>query len=269
MKKSKTEKTKRHTEKEKKRLYPKRAIPFFVLAFLCILYYITICALARSYRSMTWIWIVGALFFGALGTVFLLRGGLPYKDPFCAAALVLLALLFVFFLVIEGFIVANAVIPPPEDVECIVVLGAAVRGDVPSKALKTRIDAAYDYLESHPNTVAVLSGGQGQGEWISEAECMRRSLTARGIDGSRLIIEDKSTSTNENLKYTLEIIGDRYKSIAVVTNDFHVFRAKMLLRARYDGEVYAISAPLSDLLLLHYAVREFAGICNDGLSGNF
>ncbi len=272
-KKAKDMQTKAVKEKQKRtdvksHRYPLRAIPFFVLGTLCLLYYFTICALAGSYRSLTWIWIVGMFFFAGLGVLFLFFGGLPWRNPFCMTALVIFALLLVVFIVVEILIIANALMPPPDDAECIIVLGAAVRGERPSKVLYRRIEAAYEYLESHPNTVAVLSGGQGQGEDISEAECMRRELVALGIDESRLILEDKSTSTSENLQYSLDIIEGRYKSIAVVTNNFHVFRAKMLLSACYDGEVHAISAPFFDPLLFHYAVREFAGICNDAVMGN-
>ncbi len=253
---------------EKPRRFKARSIPFFLIAVLCLLYYLTICVLAGSYRSFTWIWIVGAIFFACLGICFYMRGSLPYKNPFCAAAIVLFLLLLAAFLMFEGFVIANALSPVPEDAECIIILGAAVRGDAPSKALYKRIEAAYEYLKDHPDTVAVLSGGQGKGENISEAECMRRELVALGIDETRLILEDKSTSTSENIKNSLDIIGDKYKSIAVVTNNFHVFRAKLLLAARFEGEVSAIGASFSDPLLFHYAVREFAGFCNDGLKGN-
>ena len=98
-----------------------------------------------------------------------------------------------------------------------IVLGCVVNGDKPGIFLKGRINAAYKYLNENPNAIAVLSGGQGNGENISEAKCMFNCLTEMGIDKSRLLIEDKSTSTRENFKYS--------KKITIITNDFHECRA--------------------------------------------
>ena len=93
------------------------------------------------------------------------------------------------------------------DLDYIIVLGAHVAGTRLSKALLERTRRALRYLEENPETRAVLSGGQGQGEQISEAEAMYRYLTEHGIDGSRLILEDRSTNTKENLDFSLEKIG--------------------------------------------------------------
>ena len=109
-----------------------------------------------------------------------------------------------------------------------IVLGCKVNGESPGPFLRSRINAAYDYLSKNPEAVAVLSGGQGNGENISEAECMFRSLTEKGIDPSRLFIEDKSTNTQENFKYSLEILKKNEitdNNITVITNDFHEYRA--------------------------------------------
>ena len=109
-----------------------------------------------------------------------------------------------------------------------IVLGCVVNGDKPGIFLKGRINAAYKYLNENPNAIAVLSGGQGNGENISEAKCMFNCLTEMGIDKNRLLIEDKSTSTRENFKYSKEIIeknGIKSKKITIITNDFHECRA--------------------------------------------
>ena len=107
-----------------------------------------------------------------------------------------------------------------------IVLGCIVNGDKPGIFLKGRINAAYKYLNENPN--AILSGGQGNGENISEAQCMFNTLTEMGIDESRLLIEDKSTSTSENLKFSkalLEENGIETKKVTIITNDFHEYRA--------------------------------------------
>ena len=253
---------------EGKKIWPLRALPFFVLGALCLCYYLAICIFAGTHTSIVWIWLAGAVVLSGVGACFLLQGRLPYKNPVCLAAIILVSLLVLYFLVFEVCLVVNSFASTPDDVECIIVLGAAVRGEQPSKALAYRIRAAYDYLIAHPDTVAVLSGGQGAGEDISEAECMRRELTALGIDESRLILEDESTDTAENIKNSLAIIDGKYNSLAVVTNNFHVFRAKCLLRARTAAEVYAVSAPFDNPLVVHFAVREFVGFSHDALVGN-
>lgn len=110
----------------------------------------------------------------------------------------------------------------------VIVLGCKVNGETAGPFLRGRINTAYNCLSENPNAIAILSGGQGNGESISEAECMFRSLTDSGIDPSRLFIEDKSTNTQENFKYSLEILkknGITDNNITVITNDFHEYRA--------------------------------------------
>ena len=111
--------------------------------------------------------------------------------------------------------------------DVLIVLGCAVRGERVSLTLKLRLDAALEYLEHSPNTAVIVSGGKGDGENISEAEAMKRYLAAHGIDESRIITEDKSTSTWENFKFSKMILDQRFPgaSAAFVTTNFHVYRA--------------------------------------------
>lgn len=126
----------------------------------------------------------------------------------------------------------NSAIP----VDAVIVLGAGVNGETPSAALRSRIDAAAAYLEQHPDVPVVLSGGQGSGERISEAEAMRRALwTEDGAENARYLLEDRSTSTAENFKFSKALLEEwgldtDTAVIAVVTNDFHCFRSHMIAR---------------------------------------
>ena len=126
-----------------------------------------------------------------------------------------------------------------------VVLGAGVNGETPSHILEYRINAAAEYLEKYPETVCIVSGGQGPGEDITEAECMYRELTARGISGDRIIKEDKSHNTEENLRNSMEIIeelsGGGDKSFTIVTSDFHICRARTIAY-RLGSDASGISA---------------------------
>lgn len=122
-----------------------------------------------------------------------------------------------------------------------VVLGCQVKGEKPSRILGERIDAAYLYLQSHPAAIAVLSGGQGENEGISEAECMYRELVARGIEADRLYKEESSTNTPTNLRNSRAILEEALgesgwsegREIAVITSEFHCYRG--IWHARQEG----------------------------------
>lgn len=96
------------------------------------------------------------------------------------------------------------------DADYLVILGAAVYGTEPSPALRDRLDWAILYLEESPDTIAVVSGGQGPDEGISEAQAMKNYLVAHGISEERILMEDQSTSTKENLLYSFSIIEKHY-----------------------------------------------------------
>lgn len=119
-------------------------------------------------------------------------------------------------------------------VDAIIVLGAGVNGETPSLTLQTRIRKAADYMELHPEVPVVLSGGQGPGENITEAECMRRALwTNSEAWNRRYVLEDRSTSTAENFAFSKALLEEQgidtdTAVIGVVTNDFHMFRAKLI-----------------------------------------
>ena len=109
-----------------------------------------------------------------------------------------------------------------------VVLGCAVKGTRPSRVLQERIDAATAYLQDNPQAVCILSGGQGRGEDISEAECMYRELVRAGIDADRLYLESESVNTRQNLEHSLKILQrlEQGEAVTVISSDFHLYRGK-------------------------------------------
>ncbi len=114
-----------------------------------------------------------------------------------------------------------------------IVLGAGVHGTTPSRVLNQRINAAYDFLTEHPDTIAILSGGQGPGEDITEAQCMKDRLIAKGIDESRLYMEGKSTSTEENVAFSREIIkslSGNMNEVTIISSDTHLYRACLIAK---------------------------------------
>ena len=185
----------------------------------------------------------------------------------CELALIAVLLLgFSLFTVLETMVVRGSFADESDaPVSAVIVLGAGVNGETPSLTLRTRIDAAAAYLEEHPDVPVVLSGGQGPGEAITEAECMRRALVRRGVDESRLYPEERSTSTQENLRYSraiLEELGvDPAQRVAIVTSDFHLCRARLM----WGGDTAAVPAHLPSTLYfqcltVNYFIREAFGL---------
>ena len=155
-----------------------------------------------------------------------------------------------------------------ENLDYIIVLGAHVNGVRLSKALLERTRRALEYLEKNPKTRAVLSGGQGEGETISEAEAMCRYLEDHGISRERLILEDRSTNTKENLDFSLALIGDLNAPIGVVTNHFHVFRGVAIGKKCGCKNIYPISSRYRSWRLVIYIPREILAIIKDKILGN-
>lgn len=163
--------------------------------------------------------------------------------------------------VLFSFLMIKAANKIPNGDETVVVLGCRVYGERASLMLMERLDAAYEYLKENEEAICILSGGQGEGEDITEAECMYRYLTKKGIEPKRLYKEEKSTSTRENLAFSKEIIEKNSLNvdIAIVTNEFHEYRATKVAEA-LNLNASAISAKTAWWLFPTYYVRELYGI---------
>ncbi len=158
------------------------------------------------------------------------------------------------------FMIKAAQNRPPENVTA-VVLGCRVKGDRPSLILKERIEAAYRYLSENPKAFCILSGGKGEDENISEAQCMYQCLTEMGISGERLILEDRSVSTRENLEFSAQIIKEKGlpEEVVIITSEFHSYRAELIAKKR-GLKSYSYPAHTFFVCLATYYVRELYGI---------
>lgn len=180
------------------------------------------------------------------------------------------------FLLVEGLIVSAMLQKPERGLDYIVVLGAQVKGNRPSLALSHRIQKAAEYLKKNPETKAILSGGKGTGEDISEARCMRQELEKLGIARERLIEENRSTSTQENIAYSYALLqADSRKEAeqkkiktGIVTNNFHIYRSTAIARKKMDCQIQGIPAKSNKFLQMNYLIREFFGVVKDKLAGN-
>ena len=190
-----------------------------------------------------------------------LRGGLK-------GVLIAAAALFVVFAAVCTVLMAQACRKAPPEEATVIVLGCRVRPEGPSLSLVERIDAAADYLNAHPDAVCIASGGQGENEPVSEASCIRTELIRRGIREDRILLEEASTSTWENLDFSRAIIEERglSRSVAIVTNNYHEYRAFRVARA-CGLTPYAVPAETRAFLLPTFWLRELFGIAQSWITG--
>ena len=190
------------------------------------------CFVTRHYRF-------AALLLCVIGALILLFGILDaMKKRFPKAATILRAILWAcvcgVLLAAVGMGIWIGICAKGDDdpkADFVIVLGAGVNGDEPSRSLSERLKATQEYLEQYPDAIAILSGGKGDGENLSEALCMYQWLTGRGVAPERLRMEDRSTTTEENIRYSLELIerefGVRPTEAAVVSSSYHLARASL------------------------------------------
>ena len=178
----------------------------------------------------------------------------------------LLALGFVMLSITGGVIARSARGTEQLDADYLIVLGCKVNGSVPSRMLRQRLDAAADYLNACPDTQVIVSGGQGYNETMTEAACMARELTARGIDPQRIILEDKATSTMENLRFSMELM-DEGASVAIVSNEFHLYRADQMAQSLGLNAALIPASTEYPILLTSYTLREILAVWKYHLFG--
>jgi uncharacterized SAM-binding protein YcdF (DUF218 family) len=163
-----------------------------------------------------------------------------------------------------SIVAASAKTDSEPEAPYLLILGAGVNGTVPSLSLHNRLTAAKMYLETYPEARAILSGGQGPGEEITEAECMRRWLEAAGIFSKRLILEEQSTSTQENIQNSLAILEamgeDPRGRLAIVSSEYHLYRAKLVAKELGAEPVGVAAKTTKPILKLNYMLREAAAV---------
>lgn len=217
--------------------------------------------------TYTFISLIGALIFiwGLLG---LLSGSRYLALPAKILKIMMIMgiiLGMISFVIVESIIVQNAKSDPTEDCHYVLVLGAGLHGKTPSLILSSRLQRAYQFLQQNPNTTAVLCGGRGPNETITEAEAMKQYLISKGIPSDRLILENRSRSTDQNIKFAGQILdwleGPIHHKVVIITNDFHLYRAKKLA-LDYKMIPAGISVPTPDYYFLkyNYFLREYFSV---------
>lgn len=250
----------------------------FVALFLVLCALVLKVALA-GYSFLSYILVAAAALLIILHLLFKLakRG----RRPSSAIAKILIVLILlalvagiVIFAVNEADVVKNAKTEQRAyDMDYVVVLGAGVNGTEPSLSLHNRLEAALDFLNKAPQAVAIVSGGQGPGEEISEAECMRRWLEERGVAPERIVMEPNASNTYENLKFSFDIIAEREggslpDGVAIVSSEYHLLRAKMLAKKLGVPGCAGVAAKTTlPVLRTNYFMREAFGVAKERYLG--
>ena len=146
----------------------------------------------------------------------------------------------------------------------IIVLGAGLKGDKPGGVLKSRLDSCIEYYEHNQDVTIVVTGGQGNNEIIPEAVVMKNYLVENNIPADKIIVEDRSTSTKENLLYAKQLLQengiDPTQETVVATSNFHCYRADQYAQKQGFTNVVTLPSSISMGSVIPCYMREAIGV---------
>lgn len=239
-------------------------------AVICLAYFITIVLYSGIGTSFAVIWLV---FAGGLG---LAAASMKLYEreserialwipvslvTLCASGLVIMLLL-------QILMFGRIPVVAESGLDYVIVLGASVRPDGPSKTLKLRLDKAAEYALQNPETTLILSGGQGANEPEPEAKAMEKYLTEQGVPKDQMILEDQSTSTLENLVFSRPLLMKPSAKVGLLTSNFHMYRARKIAEKQGMEELRSIAAESDRVLFFHFCFRDALAILKDRIAGN-
>lgn len=246
------------------------ALSLLVLSIFSLSYFVMLTIKIGPAFRFNYVWLLmGLCLLGISLVLFLSKRGFDWiPKPLLLGIEIIVLIGCACFIIVEAFIIVKGHKSTKMEADFLIVLGAKVNGTNPSLILKYRIEEADKYLQEHPDTKVVVSGGKGPDEGISEAEAMKNGLLKRGIDENRIIIEDKSTSTKENLAFSKEYIDCEKDKVLVVTTDFHVMRAVGIAKQEGYEQVDGLPAKSVWYLIPTNYLREFLAVIKDKIVGN-
>lgn len=261
-------------------------------AVLCLLYYLVIILYSGIGTSFAFIWLLMGVFLGlsAAGV----RGCQRYPDRLALWVPVSLVTLcasgVVIMIIVQMMILGTVPVTAAQNLDYVIVLGASVKEDGISKTLKLRLDKAAEYAFQNPDTVLVLSGGQGAGEPETEAAAMQAYLRQCGVPEKQILLEDRSRNTTENIAYSRLLIeaqkprvreflplvpkveaGEVLQqpvSVGLLTSNFHLYRTMKIAEKQGIEGLQGIAAESDRILFVHFCLRDCLAILKDRLVGN-
>lgn len=240
------------------------SICFAALGAICLLYCLSIALFMGYGTSFFAVWGVLAAACGLVSFI-LSRRRLVQRLP--GALKVFIVMIFtaglLCFGIVEGLICSRFQAKAQPGADYVIVLGAQWKMNGPSYVLKKRLDKSLEYLRENPDTSVIVSGGQGSDEPVSEAQGMFEYLVAAGIEQERILLEDRSTSTYENLYYSAALLDKEKDRVVLVTNNFHVFRGEKIAEKMGYAHVEGLAAASYPAMLPNNMLREFLGVIKD------
>lgn len=233
-----------------------------IAGIFCLLYFILLLLYSGFTSAFYLIWPVMAAGFLLLGWLFRIHFWQHIPSALRIGILLLFSICLIFFLGVEGMILKGALQSPAKPQDYVIVLGAHVRDSGPSKALALRLDKALEYASCHPDTIFIVSGGQGSNEPCTESSAMRKYLEEKGLSGERILEEDQSTNTRENLIFSKELIPEG-ASVGIISNGFHICRALHLAETFGYENVSGIPAKSDLPTQPANLLREFFAVVKD------
>lgn len=244
-------------------------------AVLCLLYFIIIIVYSGIGTSFAIVWLLLAAFFGATGYGFRYYQKYPEKlvlwvpvslVTLCASGILIL-------LVVQVLMFGRVPVTAEPNLDYVIVLGAGIRNDGISNTLRLRLDKAAEYALQNPETILVLSGGQGSDEPETEARAMQTYLLSHSVPAEQLMLEERSANTAENIAYSKLLLEQQYTKsrpmrVGLLTSNFHLFRAGKIAGKQGLSGVYPIAAESDRVLFIHYCVRDCVAILKDRIVGN-
>lgn len=238
---------------------------YIAFGIVCVLYFITCMLVYKMVVNFT-------SFFLLVGLLLIIFGIVKCKIDSNSNLIIRIAvkiikvffsLVLISFILVEGSIIFSANVNDNKEPDYIMVLGCGLYGKNMLTPQYQRAETALVYIKEHPKAKIVVSGGQGPLETISEAEAYKIYFVKNGVKAEDIIEESKSKTTMENMRYTADILkkvdGRKNLRIAVVTSNYHLLRAKFLAK-RCGFTAEGVPAPVQNLLLPNFAVREYFGV---------
>lgn len=231
---------------------------FLIMGLLCLIYFAMYVVFVDLTNIFTYFWLVAGVGLIVLRQVILYSMANHIRVPAAVKWILGIGFLLVFLVlaVTEGVIIGYGAAKPSEDADYVLVLGAQIKGTNPTYALVKRLNVAYEYLADNPDTLVILSGGKGPGEDVTEAYAMKEYLKKKGIEQSRMLLEEQSTNTYENIEYSKKLMESPEDSVVLVTNHFHVYRGVGVAKKQGLTNVEGLGAPTKWYTVPNLYLRE-------------
>lgn len=233
-----------------------------IAGILCLIYFLLLLIYTGLTTVFYLIWLFLSAGFLLTGHLFRIRFFQKLPLPLRAGMVLVFCLCLAFFLGVEGMILKGSLTMPKEAQDYVIVLGAHVRSTGPSRALALRLDKAYEYAKDHPDTIFIVSGGQGSNEPCTESSAMKQYLVEKGLSAERVLEESRSTNTRENLIFSAALIPEG-ASVGIISNGFHICRALHLAETLGYENASGIPAKSDLATQPTNLLREFFAVVKD------